>query len=127
EGTDLGGSLRIPASFCGVVGLRPSVGLVPTSPTDRAWDTLQVTGPMARTVEDVALMLQAIAGPSDGSPLQQPVAGRDFVAAVNTTVRRGSRVAYCSDPAGIGIDPSIEQVCRGGARGLTDAGVIVDE
>ena len=69
EGTDLGGSLRIPASFCGVVGLRPSVGLVPTHPTDWAWDTLQVTGPMARTAEDVALMLQAIAGPSERSPL----------------------------------------------------------
>ncbi|MGQ0640861.1 MAG: amidase, partial [Gemmatimonadaceae bacterium] len=60
EGTDLGGSLRIPASFCGVVGLRPSPGLVPTHPSDYVWDTLQVTGPMARTAEDVALMLQAI-------------------------------------------------------------------
>ena len=62
EGTDLGGSLRIPAAFCGVVGLRPSVGLVPTHPTDWVWDTLQVSGPIARTAEDVALMLQAIAG-----------------------------------------------------------------
>ena len=44
EGTDLGGSLRIPASFCGIVGLRPSLGLVPTHPTDWVWDTLQVTG-----------------------------------------------------------------------------------
>src|SRR5206468_9830649 len=82
EGTDLGGSLRIPASFCGVVGLRPSVGLVPTSPTDWAWDTLQVTGPMARTVEDVALMLQAVAGPSPLAPIRQPIEGRDFVTAV---------------------------------------------
>jgi amidase len=64
EGTDLGGSLRIPAAFCGVSGLRPSVGLVPTHPTDWVWDTLSVTGPMARTAEDLALMLQAIAGPS---------------------------------------------------------------
>src|SRR5207249_9454104 len=71
EGTDLGGSLRIPASFCGVVGLRPSVGLVPTHPADWAWDTLQVEGPVARTAEDVALMLQAVAGPSPLSPLSQ--------------------------------------------------------
>ena len=61
EGTDLGGSLRIPASFCGVVGLRPSVGLVPTVPSDFVWDTLQVTGGMGRTAEDVGLMLQAVA------------------------------------------------------------------
>src|SRR6266550_3632231 len=74
EGTDLGGSLRIPASFCGVVGLRPSVGLVPTYPADWAWDTLQVEGPVARTAEDVALMLQAVAGPSPLSPLAQPTA-----------------------------------------------------
>ncbi|HWL92039.1 MAG TPA: amidase family protein, partial [Phycisphaerae bacterium] len=79
EGTDLGGSLRIPAAFCGITGLRPSVGLVPTHPTDWVWDTLQVTGPMARTAEDVALMLQAIAGPSECSPFTQPIDGRDFV------------------------------------------------
>src|SRR5213079_1201010 len=82
EGTDLGGSLRIPASFCGIVGLRPSVGLVPTHPTDWVWDTLQVTGPMARTAEDVALMLQAVAGPAPASPFNQPAGRRDFVGAV---------------------------------------------
>src|SRR4029079_9923383 len=104
EGTDLGGSLRIPASFCGIVGLRPSVVLVPTHPTDWVWDTLQVTGPMARTAEDVALMLQAIAGPSEASPLAQPVSGRDFVGAVHAGVSKGGRVAYCADIAGIGVD-----------------------
>ena len=81
EGTDLGGSLRIPAAFCGVTGLRPSPGLVPTEPTDWAWDTIMVTGLMARSAEDLALGLQAVAGPSAGSPLRQPVAGRDFPAA----------------------------------------------
>src|SRR5438105_8395181 len=81
EGTDLGGSLRIPASFCGVVGLRPSVGLVPTYPAEWLWDSLQVEGPMARPAEDIALMLQAVAGPRPLSPLAQPVEGRDFVAA----------------------------------------------
>jgi len=127
EGTDLGGSLRIPASFCGVVGLRPSVGLVPTHPTDWVWDTLQVTGPMARTAADVALMLQAICGASEWSPLQQPAAGRDFVAAVAAGTKRGLRIAYCADPARIGVADGIETVCRNAAFSLQDAGAAVEE
>jgi amidase len=127
EGTDLGGSLRIPASFCGIVGLRPSIGLVPTHPTDWAWDTLQVTGPMARTAEDVALMLQAIAGASDRSPLGQSSAGRDFVATVKAGPSRSMHVAYCADPARIGIDPGIERICREGAFGLSQGGASVEE
>jgi amidase len=127
EGTDLGGSLRIPASFCGVVGLRPSVGLVPTYPTDWVWDTLQVTGPMARTAEDVALMLQAIAGPSEWSPAHQAGGEHDYVGAVNAGSVRGLRIAYCADPARIGIDPDIEHVCRNAAFGLADSGTAVEE
>ena len=127
EGTDLGGSLRIPASFCGVVGLRPSVGLVPTAPTDWMWDTLQVTGPMARTARDLALMLQAIAGPSEWSPLSYSVAGRDFVGAIDTRALRRVRVAYCADPAGIGVDADIERVCREAAFSLRDIGADVEE
>ena len=126
EGTDLGGSLRIPASFCGVVGLRPSVGLVPTHPTDWAWDTLQVTGPMARTAEDVALVLQATAGPSEWSPHAQPSADRDFVSAVTRAAARGLRIAYCPDIAGIGVESSIEQSCRQAALGLKDIGASVE-
>src|SRR5258707_15524888 len=102
EGTDLGGSLRIPASFCGVVGLRPSVGLVPTYPSDWAWDTLQVEGPMARTAADVALMLQAVAGPSPPSPPLPPPPGRDFVAAAAPRLPPGLRGASCPDIARIG-------------------------
>jgi len=126
EGTDLGGSLRIPASFCGVVGLRPSPGLVPTYPSDYVWDTLQVTGPMARNVRDVALMLQAIAGPTPYAPLRQPTAGRDFVAASCQGPTPGLRLAYCPDIAGIGIDPTIEARCRAAALGLEAAGARVD-
>ena len=127
EGTDLGGSLRIPASFCGVVGLRPSVGLVPTHPTDWVWDTLQVTGPMARTAEDVGLMLQAISGPSEWSPTVQPTSGRDFIGASSAGVRRGLRVAYCADPTRIGIDADIERVCREAAFSLEDTGAAIEE
>ncbi|MGQ0664162.1 MAG: amidase [Pseudomonadota bacterium] len=127
EGTDLGGSLRTPAAFCGVVGLRPSPGLVPRHPTTLPWDTLTVTGPMARRVEDAALMLQAIAGPSPHSPLVVAVEGRDFRAAARAGIEPGLRLAYCRDIAGIGVDPEIEALCRESAFELSAAGAVVEE
>ena len=131
EGTDLGGSLRMPASFCGVVGLRPSVGLVPTIPTALHWDTLAVSGPMARTAEDVALLLQVLAGPAPESPLRRSTEGRDFAAAVRDAIAAGAptgmRLAYCTDLSGIGIDRGVEATCRGAAEALARSGASVDE
>lgn len=127
EGTDLGGSLRIPASFCGVVGLRPSPGLIPTYPSAYLWDNMQVTGPMARRAEDVALMLGAVCGPSPMSPSVQPVADRDFVEAVRRGPKSGLRVAYAPDPVGLGIDPEVARVCRDAADALAGSGIVVEE
>ena len=126
EGTDLGGSLRIPASFCGLVGIRPSPGLVPTYPTAWPWDDLAVTGPMARTAKDVALALQVMAGPDPRSPMKQPMNGRDFVGAVAGALLEGLRLAYCPDIVGLGIDASIEERCRSAAFGLADGGAQVE-
>ncbi len=146
QGTDLGGSLRIPASFCGVTGLRTSPGLVPTWPSEFLWDALQVTGYMGRRAEDVALALQATVGPSPSVPVRQPVAGREFVGAVERAGRGGleavaaaSRrgppardvgapltVAYTPDVAGIGIDEEVETACRAAADALADAGAAVE-
>ncbi|MCC6988157.1 MAG: amidase, partial [Acidobacteria bacterium] len=127
DGTDLGGSLRIPAAFCGVVGLRPSPGLVPQQPVDWVWDTISVTGPMGRTVEDVARMLQVIAGPSPDAPLGSRVDGRDFPAAARASLARGVRVAYCPDVATLGVDASIEAACRTPTFALAGAGAHVEE
>src|SRR6266436_3963690 len=91
QGSDLGGSLRIPAAFCGVVGLRPSPGLVPVYPVVTAWDSYSVQGPMARTVAALALMLSVIAGPDPRSPISYPVDGRTFTAATRRPTLRGAR------------------------------------
>jgi amidase len=107
QGSDLGGSLRIPAAFCGVVGLRPSPGLVPVHPTALAWDTYGVQGPMARTVPDVALMLAAIAGPDPRSPISYPVDPRALTGAVAQPRVRGLRVAWGGD---LGITPVAGEV-----------------
>src|SRR5262249_5671781 len=98
-----------------------------TVPSDHAWDTLQVTGGMARTAEDAALMLQAVAGPSPDAPLSLPAHARDFAGAVRAAGAHGLRVAYCRGLAGIGIDPAVERVCREAALALEAAGAQVDE
>ena len=69
DGSDMGGSLRNPASFCNVVGLRPSPGRVPVWPASDGWSPLSVNGPMGRTVADVAMLLTAMSGPDDRAPL----------------------------------------------------------
>ncbi|HJZ76600.1 MAG TPA: amidase, partial [Vicinamibacterales bacterium] len=126
DGTDMGGSLRNPASFCSVVGLRPSPGRVPAWPAADAWSTLSVDGPMGRTVADVALMLRAIAGPDPRSPVSiaAPLAvpgatlERDF---------RGVRVAWWSDLGGAPVDPRVRAVVNDQRRLFESLGCRVDE
>ena len=127
EGTDLGGSLRIPASFCGVVGLRPSPGLVPTEPTNYLWDSLSVTGGLARTADDLALMLQAVSGPGEQTPFCQPNKERDYISAVRKKSPNKLKVAYCRDIAGSGIEDELGQICRNASFELSQIGMEVDE
>jgi amidase len=127
EGTDFGGSLRVPAAFCGVVGLRPTPGLTPLIPTALPWDTLRVSGPMARTAADVALMLGAIAGPSDASPISLPVSLPHPLKDVRDTSARGLRIGYVSDVSGVGIERDIDEICRKAAGAFEDAGAVVEE
>ena len=126
EGTDLGGSLRIPASFCGLVGLRPSSGLVPAWPTNWLWDDLSVTGPIARNAEDAALALSVMSGQDPRLPMCQSTVGKDFVGDTASLQLDGLRLAYSHDVAGIGVDKEIEECCRNSALGLIDAGATVD-
>jgi len=95
DGSDLGGSLRNPAAFCGVVGLRPSPGRVPSWPSDAAWCPLPVEGPMARSVADCALLLSAMAGPDPRSPIALDTPGEHFAGALERDFE-GTRVAWSS-------------------------------
>jgi len=117
QGSDLGGSLRMPAAFCGVVGFRTSAGLIPAYPKDLAWDTLSVTGPMARTVADTALMLAAVAGPDDRAPISYAVDPREFRQAVKAPSVKGWRVAWTPDLGGlIPVDSEVARVAEGAVR-----------
>ena len=101
EGTDLGGSLRGPASFCGVVGFRTTPGLIPRYPSVLAWDTYSVEGPMARTVADVALMLSVMAGRDERAPISYDVDTDAFLRAVRRPSVKGWRVAWTVDLGGL--------------------------
>src|SRR5216683_1020769 len=128
EGTDFGGSLRTPAAFCGVVGLRTTAGLVPKHPATLPWHDQSVAGPMARSAEDCALLLDAMIGLSPLSPLSCAAPWRSAREAVaKARSPRGLRLAYAPDIAGIGVDEEIERICRTAARDLRDAGAAVEE
>jgi amidase len=126
NGSCLGGSLRIPASFCGIVGLRPSPGVVPRGDGLPAFDTLWVDGPMARNVPDLALMLDAMAALTPHDPLSRPVPERGFQAALQHA-RPPRRVGFSPDFALRRIDPEIARICQAAAQRFAGMGCEVDE
>ncbi len=99
DGSDMGGSLRNPASFCGVVGLRPSLGRVPEWPLYNQWETTSVGGPMARNVGDLALLLSVLAGPDPRVPQALGDAGSTFAPPLSGSMA-GLRVALSVDLGG---------------------------
>ena len=127
QGTDLGGSVRVPASFCGVLGFRPTPGLVPAYPRTLAWDTLSVTGPLARTVADVALMLSAIAGPDDRAPISYEVDTSQFARAVRAPSIKGWRIAWAPDLHGLlPVDEEVAAVAQRAIRVFRSLGAKIE-
>jgi amidase len=110
-GSDMGGSLRNPAAWNGVVGLRPSPGRVPRAPDLNGWATLGVDGPMARNVADTALLLSAIAGPSGETAAELGKPGASFALPLARDFR-GVRVAMSVNFAGLPIDPEIARTVQ---------------
>ncbi len=126
SGSDLGGSLRIPASFCSVVGLRPTPGRVAHGPRATPYASLSVEGPMGRTVGDVALMLDAQAGAFPADPLSLPAPDTPFVTSVDNPISP-ARVAYSPDLGIAPVDPEVAEICRGAMLHFENIGATVDD
>ena len=130
-GTDHGGSIRIPAAWGGLVGLRPSPGRVPVYRKDFGWDTLvaHVQGPIARTVGDLGLALSVLVGPDDRDPSSLPAEQSDYARAASTVEGlAGRRVAFSVDFGGLyPVEPEVEAAIRAAARNFERMGCIVEE
>jgi len=106
HGSDIGGSLRIPAAFAGVCGLRPSPGRVPRAHSRRCFNPMSVQGPMARSVDDIALFLDAMAGYLPSDPLSLPDAPGSF----RSAGKPPARIGYAADIGLGGVDPDVAAV-----------------
>jgi amidase len=125
DGSDFGGSLRNPANFCNVVGFRPSPGRVPSMST-AGWFSMTVDGPMARTVEDVALMLSALAGFDPMSPISLAESGTHFLKPLGRDVK-GKKIAWSRDLGGLPVDPEVTRVIEGTRNIFKDMGCVIEE
>jgi amidase len=126
HGSDLGGSLRNPASFCGVAGMRPSPGRVAATPGTRIDTTLGIEGPMARNVEDLALLFDAMVGEEPADPVSLPSDGTSFLKA-SRSGWKPRRVAISRDLGLPPVDPEVAGIVMKAARRLEAEGVIVEE
>ncbi len=125
-GTDGGGSIRVPASFCGIYGLKPSFGRVPAYPRFRGWRGVSVTGPMTRTVRDAAAMLDAMAGPDDRDQHSLPGAGvESYLAACDAGIA-GLSVGWSPDFGYARVDPDVRDVCGHAAELFESLGCHVE-
>lgn len=125
DGSDMGGSLRNPASFCGVVGLRPSLGRVPSWPSTNQWETTSVSGPLGRDVGDVALLLSVMAGPDPRVPHALGTPGHAFLPPLHGSLT-GLRVGWTSDLGGLlEVDDRVAAVVEQAGRTMVRAGAHV--
>jgi amidase len=124
DGSDLGASIRNPASFCNLVGLRPTAGRVPDHGPGDPWNPFGVLGPIARTPADAALLLHALAGPDPRDPLsiQEP-----FPLPPLDGNPRGLRIAWSRDLGGLPVEPEITATLDGARTLLEDLGCLVED
>jgi len=126
DGSDLGASLRNPGNFCNVVGFRPTPGRTPYYPTGDAWATLSVIGPIARSVEDTALLFSAMAGPDLRSPISITEPGSIFAKPLKRNFRK-VRVAWSKNLGGLPVDKRVTAVLEKQRKVFESLGCIVEE
>lgn len=126
DGSDMGGSLRNPGNFCNITGFRPSPGRVPAWPRFVAWFPIPVQGPMARTVQDVALMLSTIAGPDSRNPIAIAEPGSLFAQSLDRDFK-GVKIAWSKDLGELPVDPRVTQVLENQRHVFEDLGCIVED
>ncbi|HEU5159555.1 MAG TPA: amidase family protein [Streptosporangiaceae bacterium] len=121
DGSDLAASVRNPAAFCNVVGLRTTPGLVPLDDADDPFDPLSVVGPIARTPADAALLLAGMCGRDSARPLARPDRPGDFLD-LRPVDPRGLRVAWSTDLGGLAVEPAVTEVLAGARAALAAMG-----
>jgi amidase len=126
DGSDLGASIRNPASFCNVVGLRTAPGRVPVVPSASAWNPMGVLGPLARTVEDAALLLRAMAGPDPRAPLSLDDPPGTFVVGEGIDAR-GARIAWSRNLGDLPVEPEVTAVLDDHRAALRAMGCAVED
>jgi aspartyl-tRNA(Asn)/glutamyl-tRNA(Gln) amidotransferase subunit A len=124
-GTDGGGSIRIPAAFCGVYGFKPSWGRVPHYPGFPGWDGLGSTGPITRTVGDAALVLDVIAGDDDRDRHSLPREAGSYAGAIAEEIK-GCHVAWSPDLGWAAVDPRVRALCENAAAEFESLGCHVE-
>ena len=126
DGSDSGGSIRYPSSFCNTVGLRPTAGLVPADAPGSGWSPHSVLGPMARNSRDAGLLLAGIAGPDIAGPLSLDVDPRSFLDIAPRSLE-GVRIAWSQDADGLPVDPEVRRAYAAARERLAGLGAIIDD
>jgi amidase len=126
DGSDLGGSLRNPGNFNNIVGFRPTVGLVPVTPTLVPFLGFAVKGPLGRSVADVAFLLSVMAGPDPRDPGAYPSDPTIFAKPLARSFK-GTTVAWCPDLGGLPLDPRVRRVLQQQRKTFDDLGCIVED
>src|SRR5215471_9411589 len=125
-GSDIAGSIRAPASMCGVYGLKPQFGRVPSWPRHNGWYILNHEGPIARTVRDTAALLDILAGPDERDWYSLPAEAGSYLEACDGEIK-GMRVAWSPTPGYGRVDPAVLERCQAAAHTFEELGCIVEE